>query len=128
MTTEHFDKYQQLANLLGWDALRALVPLSTDMVRRWLAHGDEHLNTLGNAPWDRASLGPKHKAADCAACGQKLPKARTSRTDWPYADLRRTAKDMALPWHKARQLSLAERNCVLKHVATVDALEGRVDR
>lgn len=125
MTTEHFDKYQQLASLLGWDALRALVPFDTHTIRCMLM-ADEHLSSQGNAPWDGASMGPK-SAATCDHCKQEIV-LNEAGVNWPSAGLQRTAKDRSLPWHKAPYLSLSQRNCVLKHVARVDALAGRADR
>ena len=124
---EHKAKYQALADTLGWDALRALMPLSIDKVRVMLANGDEHLNTYGNKPWDRVALGETEpsvwdKAPRCHSCGQRKPQELRKRVqDWPYGALRCTARDKALPWYRAPGLSLGERCCVLKHVAIVDA-------
>ena len=124
---EHKAKYQALADTLGWEALRALLPLSIGKVRVMLADGDEHLNLYGNGPWDEAALGETEpsvwdKAPRCPCCGQRKPQEVQKRVrDWPQAPLRRTARNKALPWRRAPTLSLAERVCVLKHVARADA-------
>jgi hypothetical protein len=117
---KHKAKYQALADTLGWDALRALLPLSIEKIREALAGGDEHLNGWSNGPWDRAAGVLPRKAERCVCCKQMKPAERFAQ-DWPYGVLKRTARDKALPWHKAPHLSVAGRVCVLKHVATADA-------
>ncbi len=109
---EHFDKYQSLAEKLGWAELLALVPVRIEALAYWLDAGDRHLNTAGNQPWDIAALGSAN-----------MPGTRGEPIDplWPQAALRSTARDKALPWHKLSGLSLCDRCCALKHVARVEA-------
>lgn len=53
---EHFDKYQALADKLGWDALRALVPFKIETIADRLDRGDQHLNSLALSRWDTAAF------------------------------------------------------------------------
>lgn len=105
---DHFNKYEALANKLGWDALHALVPFPIETIADWIDKGDQYLNTAGNRPWDRASLN----------FPGKVPLRAMGNI---FARLNITQRDRTLPWHKRTGLSLAERNCVLKHVARVEA-------
>ena len=116
----HKAKYQALADTLGWEALRALLPKTVEEVRVTLAQGDEHLNRWGNGPWDRAAGVLPRKAERCVCCKQMKP-AEQFAQDWPQGVLKRTAQDERLPWHRSPRLSMAERCCVLKHVAVADA-------
>lgn len=99
--TAHAKKYEALAQRIGIDALRALLP-DPLRIRAALAAGDQHLNTINLAVWDRA--------AGCAPF--------VTYGTWPRLSF-------AYPWTPAVAggLSLAERVCVLKHVAT-HHLEG----
>lgn len=126
MKREHREKYARLAQTLGMDSLAGLVRDLVPRVVQALAAGDEHLNTITLATWDRLALGPEpQRPPACAHCGHRpsnlYPLGRSSPTlgaaDWPYAELRATARDKARPWHRAPGLSLAERVCVLKYVA-----------
>lgn len=112
--TEHETKYEALAQLLGVECLKALVPATPEQVQAALAAGDEHLNSIPLGRWDGAAgvLG-SHVTVACPTCGTK--KAFGSPTEWPYPQLQHTAK--MEPWRRSPRLSLAERVCVLKHVA-----------
>lgn len=107
MKREHRAKYQSLAVTLGWDDLARLVPIGSERIDAALAAGDEHLNRFGNSPWDNAALGARHPAL----C---FP-PELWRSDWPAADLWRSARN--LPWSRVPTLSLSERVCALKYVA-----------
>jgi hypothetical protein len=120
---EHEEKYETLAAALGWDDLVKLVPFPLDQVRLALNMGDEYLNTLALASWDRAAINgaTPHEQKTCSVCGHVLDKWKWS--DWPYDALR--AADRVPPWNRRRGLSLAERVCVLKHVARVEAMKTK---
>ena len=96
--TAHTIKYETLAQHIGVDVLRALLAGHADRIRAALAAGDEHLNTINLAWWDSR-----------AGCSRR----DVSGPSWP-----RLSFDY--PWTPtvARGLSLAERVCILKHVAT----------
>jgi hypothetical protein len=116
MKREHHEKYERLTQLLGVATLRALVPVSADRIRQALAAGDEHLNSIPMALWDRATgvRSPFGEKEVCPCCGT-IRRVPCDGGDWPYNELRRTAR--TAPWSAAPTLSLAERTCVLKHVA-----------
>lgn len=128
MQAEHVAKYAALAKTLGEDSLGVLVQPLVTRCADALKAGDEHLNTIPLAVWDRLasvpdSLGPKCcgkycHTPFCPQCGKAMRKPTAGRDDWPYADLRESARDLSLPWHRARGLSLSERVCLLKYVAT----------
>ena len=116
---EHAAKYSALAATLGHDALRAILAergIGPERVRAALAAGDEHLNTLPLALWDRAALGDvaASRRGECPCCKRALPNPVHS-ADWPYSALRDSAR--FAPWRNAPTLSLAERVCVLKWAA-----------
>jgi hypothetical protein len=95
MAQEHFDKYAALARRIGWDACLAAVPFTAAEVCAALEAGDEPLNTLPLARWDRAA----------------------GAIPLPDGDFRWGPTPEWLREH--RTLSLGERVCVLKHVARV---------
>lgn len=88
-----------IAYRVGVPALRRIIPFSRDQVKQALADGDEHLNSLPLAAWDRA--------AGAISVGYGGTLAGNFRFSWDH------------PWEpwKASGLSLSERVCVLKHVA-----------
>jgi len=127
MMEEHRAKYAALADELGRKELEQLVAPLMDKVKAALAAGDEHLNRIGLATWDRlAGVGRADgMGAKCAACGQRIYR---EVGDWPYDDLRASARGGL--WSRQRDksrglLSLAERVCVLKEVAKALAEGGR---
>lgn len=115
-----------LCHKLGHAELERIVAPLVERCKVALAAGDEHLNTITLATWDRlagvqGSLGgPKccgfiRGSKHCPDCGKQL---RTDKPDgrlWPYSELRETAR--AEPWRKAPGLSLSERVGALKHTA-----------
>jgi len=128
-TAEHVAKYDALAKTLGEEMLGAIVLPLLPRCAEALKAGDEHLNTIPLATWDRLAgldsdaLGPKCCGKYCYTpycpnCGKQMRKPDSSkgRDDWPYAGLRETAR--GLPWSRKPGLSLSERVCVLKHVAS----------
>ena len=112
---EHRAKCAALVDVLGFDALAALVPVPVERIRAALATGDKHLNTIPLALWDRAALGTQGAPGQkCPTCGGRLPDPRHSN-DYPYNVLRQSARRE--PWSRAPSLSLGDRLCALKHVA-----------
>src|SRR4029077_7415840 len=73
---EHAKKYEALAQKLGVESLRALMPVSAQKIRAALERGDKHLNSISLRKWDAAGTSIRGKG-----------------------------------------LSMAEKVCVLKHVA-----------
>lgn len=73
---EHAKKYEALAQKLGVEKLRALIPVSAEKIRAALERGDKHLNSIKLRKWD--------------AAGEAI---------------------------RGQGLSMAEKVCVLKHVA-----------
>lgn len=73
---EHFEKYQAMAERIGIDRLRAVIPFSPEAVRRALDNGDHYLNSLPLRRWD-AAVGyfePSYmrpKMETCPTCGHK---------------------------------------------------------
>lgn len=53
---EHAQKYEALAQTIGLDALRGLMPASPERIRKALETGDVHLNTIPLYKWDDAGL------------------------------------------------------------------------
>jgi hypothetical protein len=97
---EHREKYELLAQKIGIAALLEILPKTAEAIHRALDEGDEHLNTWGNGPWDRAA-------------GMRFG-------TWGDGGLISTRQEIwRAPFtpEKARGLSAAERVCALKHVA-----------
>ena len=94
MKDEHFKKYDALAKKIGIEKLVKLMPVSKAEMVRKLAE-DKHLNNIPLRVWDRQ-----------AGC---YDSRHTRHFTMHFLD----------PWapEKANGLSLAERVCVLKHVA-----------
>lgn len=115
MEQEHYDKYERLAQRLGVAALRDRVRTIGPPSKLFAAlRADEHLNSIPLAVWDRLALGePKAITRHCATCQCR---ARQSWSPgWPGPELKESARE--IPWNAQPSLSLAERVCVLKHVA-----------
>jgi hypothetical protein len=89
--SEHYQKFDALAQRIGVAALKRRIPATAEAIKAALAAGDEHLNTIPLYKWDLAA-------------------GRLNR------DYLLSFYD---PWTPklANGLSLAERVCVLKHVA-----------
>lgn len=51
---EHAKKCETLAQLIGIDVLRELVPATPEKIRKALEKGDKHLNTIPLRKWDQA--------------------------------------------------------------------------
>lgn len=95
---EHAQKYEQIAQSIGVGVLLALLPerATPARVKAALGAGDEHLNTIPLSSWDMAA-GYVH---------------REVRNELHGPDNVPTPAPL-----RGRSLSLAERVCVLKHVA-----------
>lgn len=52
---EHIQKYEALAQRLGLEELKTLIPVSQDKVRQALERGDKHLNKIPLWKWDVAA-------------------------------------------------------------------------
>lgn len=52
---KHAKKYESLANEIGIERLKSLIPASPQKVRSALEKGDEHLNTVSLMKWDKAA-------------------------------------------------------------------------
>ena len=104
--TEHERKYEALAHTIGVAALRAIVPDTTERIAAALASGDEHLNTIPLVVWDRAA-----QRVNCGWVAEAMGDF-LMRFNPPFVP------------KVANRLSLAERVCVLKHVAKYH-MEGR---
>lgn len=135
MHREHFEKYRDLALALGLEELSAILPVSRERIVRALEGGDEHLNSITLATWDKAAgatmqpTGPAYLRRDptkpCPTCGHPPPRPPVRTVGrWPdllsiegvwaraWRPWNRDGKPMRAYW------SLAERVCVLKWVAT----------
>ena len=120
MKKEHWEKYEALAQRIGIQELRAQVLqfFTREAIDHALARGDEHLNTLMLTQWDRAAgdsrpdnilgRGPK-----CSHCGQRMPGRPDAVLGPPYS----LTFDGVWGRVKPMGLSLADRVCILKHVA-----------
>ena len=118
----HEEKYEALAQRIGIPDLVARIPADRESVARAIASGDEYLNSIPIAKWDRAaeawSCVPKQDARlyarreRCACCGNG-----TRYVVPPTSDL----------W-RGVGLSLAERVCVLKHVALHHYTHATLDK
>ena len=97
MTQEqkHYDKYEALAQKLGIELLKTRIPVSRENIKLALAK-DEHLNNISLSRWDRAAGYFGHPGD-----------IKFSAFAWSELFTR----------EKANGLSLADRVCVLKHVA-----------
>lgn len=115
---EHIDKYERLAQTIGVEALLAILPKPVEQLHAALDEGDEHLNKWGNGPWDRVT-GYTTAATEikrCGCCRQVLPVKLPGTAGARWYDQKAA---WAPPWDKTKglHLSMAERCCVLKHVA-----------
>jgi hypothetical protein len=127
MTETHTQKYDRLIAKMGGLPVvieRLKVRISRARVRECLAAGDIHLNRIALAVWDRLALGePVEPLGPCPTCKQNRPRPLWPGPDWPYAELRATAKDWPIDHDPAYEdaprslLSLAERVCILKRAA-----------
>lgn len=55
--TEHAKKYEALAQKIGIDTLKSLIPASREKIHKALQSGDKHLNDIPLRKWDAASAG-----------------------------------------------------------------------
>ena len=118
---EHYEKYETLAQQFERFDLPMLVPVSRERILQALAAGDEHLNTIPLKIWDRAAAIEYKTGVDspwwvktdrCPTCGQVRPGATVKRVVDPlWAAFKHETKN---GW---AYYSLAERVCLLKHVA-----------
>jgi DNA-directed RNA polymerase alpha subunit len=53
---EHAKKYEEMAQRLGVEKLRALIPVTQERVRKALERGDKHLNSIPLRKWDAAAF------------------------------------------------------------------------
>lgn len=109
-TREHFEKYSRLANLIGIEYLKSLVPADRDTLLTAFQK-DRHLNNIPLQKWD----GPyfeRGKVEVCCECGQKKQKKHDPH--FPVREMMARAKV---------SMSIADRVCVLKHVAVYHILE-----
>jgi len=121
MSREHFEKYEALARAFESFDLPSYVPPTVERIKAALAAGDEHLNSIPLATWDRAAqvwdVMPSAdrwmygETRECPTChGRTLRVLPDARPLWgffhyPLANGRRA------------YYSAAERVCLLKHVA-----------
>jgi hypothetical protein len=110
--TDHEKKYEELAQKIGVSALIYVLkcynfPTPEEMRER--ANANPHLNNIPLAKWDRAAGRVVYGARTCEHCGTRLPPSNPDSF----------ALDFSPPFtpNVANGLSLAERVCVLKHVA-----------
>lgn len=54
---EHAKKYEELAQKLGIEKLKSLIPVSPEKIRTALERGDKYLNTIPLRKWDDAAKG-----------------------------------------------------------------------
>lgn len=52
----HAEKYEEIAQDLGVDFLKTLIPASPEKIRKALERGDKHLNSIPLRKWDAASM------------------------------------------------------------------------
>lgn len=99
--TEHYIKYEMLATKIGIEALKTILPCTKEQVQNAIAQNDLYLNTIPLYKWDRAA-------------GVRSPHIGPHDPQWPLNSM-----SFNRPWlpKVASGLSLAERVCVLKHVA-----------
>jgi hypothetical protein len=110
--TDHEKKYEELAQKIGIqdliDTLRCHnFPKPEEM--RDLANADPHLNNIPLSKWDRAAGRIIYASRTCKCCGTKLPPSSPNSFALNFSE-------PFVP-KVANGLSLAERVCVLKHVA-----------
>ena len=112
--TPHEEKYDRLAHMLGVEALVKLVPFTRERVQQALAQGDEHLNTLSLATWDRQhGYAPDEcKPKECPCCKQWVP-STAQRDAGVWGLVRKYVREH----HTSMAWSQADTVCVLKHVA-----------
>ena len=83
-----WDKYETIAQDIGIDTLKAMVPAKKTEIVKALSDGDEYLNSIPLQKWDAAA----------GYYGQ--------------------GANIQMSWHQLfKGMSLAERVCTLKHVA-----------
>ena len=99
MNREHYEKYDALAREIGIEALKSLIPATPEEITAALSTGDTALNTIPLRQWDKAA-------------GRFKPDKRFMVSH----DFRMSFSGVFTRQNAAR-LSLAERVCVLKHVA-----------
>lgn len=121
---EHYEKYKAKAEALGLAELAKLVPASEERIRAALAAGDEHLNSIPMASWDKAAgivsifaANPHCKSCRCfvGTVGRTVGNDPRMAIEGVWADAwrpyERDGKKLRAYW------SVAERVCILKWVA-----------
>jgi hypothetical protein len=98
MTNEHYEKYDALARKIGIDTLKAAIPLKPETIRAALKE-DEHLNTISIRKCDQWAGFTVHTNM----------KTQEQKFYGHFYGVWERTKNMGL--------SLAERVCILKHVA-----------
>ena len=99
MTKKHNEKYDKLIEQMGGlEKIIPFIPVSKETIQKALADGDEHLNSISLYKWDKAAgrFSASHWADSRGDYGMSF---YGQHTIWP------------------KQLSLAERVCVLKRAA-----------
>ena len=128
MADAHRAKYEELAQRLGVEALKALVPFTREQITHALAQGDVHLNSLPLPAWDSRhgyhkddnagrgfhTASGKRIGADakpCPCCG--TPRVAPDLTAGVWGLVRAAVKRD----HTAMAWSLSDTVSLLKHVA-----------
>jgi hypothetical protein len=130
--TEHEQKYERLAQWLGVESLKKLVPFTPEQIGNALRAGDEHLTTLSLVAWDRkhgAEPGevararkyiqfPDRQSVICPCCGAPTtPPADKTAGVWGLVRAAIASARLHDEKPLQRSWSLCETVCVLKHVA-----------
>jgi hypothetical protein len=110
--TDHEKKNEELAQKIGVNALINVLKyynFPTPEQMQELANTDPHLNNIPLAEWDRAAGRIVYGARTCGSCGTRLLPSNPNEFKMNFST-------PFVP-RVANGLSLAERVCVLKHVA-----------
>tara|TARA_E500000305_G_scaffold111620_1_gene126311 strand:+ start:1180 stop:1809 length:630 start_codon:yes stop_codon:yes gene_type:complete len=123
---EFIAEQDRVCDILGWKSLAALCPVPLESVRRALADGDWHLNSIPLKLWDDVALGYDPKAPrriPCCTCGQSRPNPEAAPSPGMgsagVTALDRIGQTMRRePWTWLRESqSVSTRVCALKHAA-----------
>lgn len=81
---EHAKKCEAIAQRIGIDILRELIPASPEKIRRALDRGDKHLNSIPLRKWDQAAARIPYLPGKGLSLGEKVC-ALKHVAKWHYA-------------------------------------------
>jgi hypothetical protein len=115
MKREHYEKYEELAQKFKAYGIECRVPASKERILMAIEAGDEHLNSIPLVIWDRAAS-IEYRTSVQTPYRPHCPTCGCAPSSPPVPELWRAFFHVTKDGKRAFY-SLAERVCLLKHVA-----------